>query len=534
MRQTRLIFAVLTILLGASGCGPGEAADGSGDPPPAPVLTIKGATTDPVSQLAFSPDDKVLISAGMKTISFWKASSGKLLRTMDTKANWPRFSPDGRIIADDDEQEKVLQLREAATGKVLLALKHPAHFAGVRRLSPDGKTLLAAFKKQDEDRLAVWDVTGKKRHSLDVESRTMPSCDFSPDGSWLATVELTSLRLWDLASGTDFWQASHGKGPLLWALFTPDSRLLVVSNWIDIVSVREVASSRVVSTWKADFPWDGPRKPRCSQSIERIALSSDGRTLATTSFRWEKGSRFKLSLQLWDIETGQELQQTKQEGKGTVLVRSLAFSHNGKRLASGLDDGTILVWDVAAIVNRKRPDPIALDHKELEALWMRLGAEDAGLAREALRELARAPGFPAFLAARLKDLPTRPAAASAERLAKRIADLDADDFVGRENASRELAALGVWAEAELRKRLREESTSPESRKRIGQILEGLKPKDRFTGPVLHWLRATEALERLGTAEARQVLQTIAAAWRPTGRAGQSCAGAPDRTRRIEY
>lgn len=88
-----------------------------------------------------------------------------------------------------------------------------------------------------------------------------------------------------------------------------------------------------------------------------------------------------------------------------------------------------------------------------------------------------------------------------------IADLDSSHFSVRRNAAHQLEELQDLAEAALRKAL-QGKPSLEVRLRIELLLKklhGLVP----TSARLRELRAVEALERMGTSHARQILTTLA-------------------------
>jgi hypothetical protein len=99
-------------------------------------------------------------------------------------------------------------------------------------------------------------------------------------------------------------------------------------------------------------------------------------------------------------------------------------------------------------------------------------------------------------------------APSPERLAQLLANLDSDEFATREQATKEMEALGDTAEPALRTAL-EKSPSAEARRRIDRLLARL-PTRTPTGESLLGLRAVELLEHIDTLEARQFLRRLAA------------------------
>ena len=90
-----------------------------------------------------------------------------------------------------------------------------------------------------------------------------------------------------------------------------------------------------------------PKPPRTlkghTDSVDSVAVSPDGKTLASGSF--------DKSIKLWDVASGKNTATLKGHDKivNNVAFSSVAFSPDGKTLASGSADETIKLWDLAPV-----------------------------------------------------------------------------------------------------------------------------------------------------------------------------------------
>ena len=176
-----------------------------------------------------------------------------------------------------------------------------------------------------------------------------------------------------------------------------------------------------------------------------------------------------------------------------------AFSADGRTLAAADADATVLLWDLAGATDKRPAAPTA---DAPDALWRDLADTDAGRANRAMRTLIAGGGAVPTLRERLHPVD----AAEAERAARLLADLDADDFDTREKATKDLEKVVDGFEPLLRRTL-EGEPSAEVRQRAERVLNQVKSDSPAR---LRTLRATEVLERVGSPEAKELLQSLAA------------------------
>jgi hypothetical protein len=203
---------------------------------------------------------------------------------------------------------------------------------------------------------------------------------------------------------------------------------------------------------------------------------------------------------LRELVSGAELKPHLEGHRGRVTV--LAFSPDGRVLASGSSDSTIMLWDWPAVVGL-RPAPDA-DASKLEAAWEQLADDDPSKAYAAIGTLS-AGGDKGLdvLNARLQPVSEK----SWGPVRRLVADLESSEFAVREKAVEELARFGADVVLQLHAVLAGGPTL-ETTRRIEALLA--RPEiGRWSREAIRQVRAVQTLEQISSPEARKLLQSLA-------------------------
>src|SRR5262249_30266461 len=170
---------------------------------------------------------------------------------------------------------------------------------------------------------------------------------------------------------------------------------------------------------------------------------------------------------VWDAFTGEEVARFDDDfGR----VNSLTFSPDGKLLATGNVDGTVLLWEMPRRPAKPAPAPTL---KELDNWWNDLASADAEVAYRAIGRLAAAQQAAPFLQERLET------PGFAERMKQLLRDLNNDAYAVRSKATAELEKAGENVRPYLLKALEGRPTL-ETKMRLDQLLVKLGPP--YTSP----------------------------------------------------
>ncbi|MEU4088016.1 WD40 repeat domain-containing protein [Streptomyces aureus] len=317
------------------------------------------------------------------------------------------FSPDGRLLATGSSDGTVVlwDVTDASRPARIAGLGGHRRAVNAVEFGPDGRLLATGGT---DGNVILWDVTdptNPARSATLVHPRPawplrdgwrqggVHGVSFGPDGRFVACAADRTVTLWDISDAAHPGRCAtltHQRnlwlsGPVTTVRFGPDGRLLATGSsgdkntgvlWdvgdparpVRRAVVRPQVRSRAQALTSGGAP-----------AVHAVAFSPDGRLLATaggdlgvvsgTYGSWRRGL-----VTVWDLADPANPRAMASgslplpTSGDTGQMYAVAFSPDGRRLASGCENATVTLWDVTDPANLTAVVHLKADRKPVRSL----------------------------------------------------------------------------------------------------------------------------------------------------------------------
>ncbi len=317
----------------------------------------------PVSVLGWAPGGNLVLVSG-DSLQLWFPLRRRLLGEVTgyyTDVSALSFSPDGGLLAVGYRDGRIFLIDTGKPGDVSYLGRHGLQVTGLS-FSPKGESLASGSMDWT---VAIWDLRREKRKKL-LEDHTYPvtGVAYSPDGRWLLSASWDrTIKLRDPGDGETLRSIEEFTGVITCMALSPDGKEVAAGARDGTAGIWDIANGRKLHTLR------GHEAP-----LTDITFSPNGTYLATAArdgrvIVWDAVGGGKIgifrvtrpatalcflrdgvlmgglsdgSILIWRVPSGYVLCDLHPHAQA---ITALACPPDGRILASGSADGTVILWD---------------------------------------------------------------------------------------------------------------------------------------------------------------------------------------------
>lgn len=189
-----------------------------------------------VKQAEFSPDGKFLVTRGRQKIELRDANTGQILAELKAASYYPPVvSTNGKLILFTDDRGMIVM--DIASKQIVLAM--PGLQGNAITFSPDDKFILGEWDYLEVRNAGTGGVVAELRGHVDSLNTAVFSTDgryvvtateFSSSGEEITPENANEVRVWDAGSGSAIYEFRDHAGPVQFAKFSRDGKLVLATD----------------------------------------------------------------------------------------------------------------------------------------------------------------------------------------------------------------------------------------------------------------------------------------------------------------
>ena len=295
-----------------------------------PIFTNAPISDDVASSLTYSPNGKILASAGGRILQILNVETKTQLwtRKLSNPFVAVAFTLDGQTFVSGGGDGGTAMLWDSQTG-IQLASFPLEHTAWINRIafSPDGQTLATVG---NDSKLILWDFFRRQPKAILTGHRAqIRAVAFSSNGQFVATGGADhTVRVWDADNPRliRILRGHHGNATSV--AFT--ARGALVSASVDgSIKIWDLNAPTRTNELKGHQSW-----------LSGVAFSPDGKNLASADYH-------RFSISVWDVASQRRIAELTNHT--APIFGTPVFSDDGTILSAGSADRTIRLWDMKTL-----------------------------------------------------------------------------------------------------------------------------------------------------------------------------------------